>query len=92
MKRQHQSPLAVITQQKIEAVARVLNKRLSEGTPYAKAYLKASISEICVTDQMVSLSGENTAMASLVAAGGVIAEQTRVPRTMHDWRRGGPLF
>jgi len=88
LKRQTQSPLATLTPQKIEAVTKVLIKRLSEPTPYAKAYLKASLTEIRVTDDTVSLCGDHSSMASLVASNGVIAEQLLVPRTMHDWRRG----
>ena len=86
LKRQQQSPLATITPQKIEAVAKILNKRLSEASPFAKAYLKATLSEIRVTDGFASLSGASASMASLVAANGVISEQNAVPRSMHDWR------
>jgi DNA invertase Pin-like site-specific DNA recombinase len=85
LKRQTQSPLAVITPQKIDAVARILNKRLSEATPFAKAYLKAALSEIRVTDGFVSLNGANTAMATLVAANGAIPEQNQVPRFTPEW-------
>ena len=38
--RQRQSPLQTSTPQKVEAVAKILNRRLSESTPFAKAYLK----------------------------------------------------
>jgi hypothetical protein len=72
--------------QKIEAVSKILVKRLTEATPYAKAYLKASLSEIRVTDGIVSLSGENISMARLIATNGALPEQTAVPRTMHGWR------
>jgi DNA invertase Pin-like site-specific DNA recombinase len=84
-KRQHQSPLAVITPMKIEAVAITLNKRLAEASPYAKAYLKASVSEIRVRDGIISPSGSNAALANLVAANGKIDGQNQVPRFREDW-------
>ena len=85
LKRQQQSPLAVITPKKIEAVAKILTQRLSEASPFAKAYLKASLSEIRVTDGFATLSGANASMASLVAGNGVIPEQTGVPRFRGEW-------
>jgi len=85
MKRQQQSPLAVITPTKIEAVANVLNRRLSGASLYAKAYLKTSLSEISVMDDVVSLSGPTSKMASLIAANGDIPEQTGVPRFRGEW-------
>lgn len=88
LKRQQQSPLAVLTPQKIESVAKILNKRLSEPSPFAKAYLKAALDEICVKDGVVNISGANTAMASLIASNGSLDAQPQVPRTMGDWRRG----
>lgn len=39
MKRQKQFPLAVLTARKIESVAKVLNTRLSDASPFAKVYL-----------------------------------------------------
>ncbi len=90
LKRQRQSPLQTLTPQKIEAVARILNRKLSESTPFAKAYLKASLSEIRITDEMVSLSGDNSAMASLIAANGQISGTLSVPRfTPEWWSQGG---
>ena len=85
LKRQQQSPLAVLTPNKIEAVAKILNKRLSETSPFAKAYLKASLQEIRVTDDCVSLSGANAAMATLVANNAAIPEQNGVPRFRGEW-------
>ena len=85
LKRQQQSPLAVLTPNKIEAVAKILNKRLSETSPFAKAYLKASLQEIRVTDDCVSLSGANAAMATLVANNAAITEQNGVPRFRGEW-------
>jgi F0F1-type ATP synthase membrane subunit b/b' len=84
-KRQQQSPLQSITPQKIDAVSKILMKRLSESTPFAKAYLKASLDEIRVTDEMVSLSGANASMASLVASNGAIGAQTGVPSFIPEW-------
>jgi hypothetical protein len=81
IKKQRQSPLAVITPQKIETVAKVLNKKLSESLPFAKAYLKATLSEIRITGETVSLSGENSSMASLIAANGQIEAQNQVGST-----------
>lgn len=84
-KRKQQSPLQVITPQKIAAVSKILNKRMSEATPFAKAYLKASLSEIRVMDDCISLSGDNASMASLIAANGVIPEQNAVPSFSPEW-------
>jgi hypothetical protein len=88
MKRQQQSPLQTITPQKIEAVTKILNKRLTEASPYAKAYLRATVSEIRITDQMVCLSGPNAALAKLVANNAALDGLSTVPSTVPEWRRG----
>ena len=85
LKQQKQSPLASLTPQKIEAVARILNRKLSESLPFAKAYLKASLDDIRVTDDFVSLSGANTTMANLVANNGQIDATASVPRFIPEW-------
>lgn len=85
LKRKQQSPLAIITPQKIEAVSKFLNKRMSEATPFAKSYLKASLSEISIKDDLISMSGANTAMANLVTANGAIPEQNTVPSFTPEW-------
>ena len=90
LKRQRQSPLQIITPQKVEAVAKILNRKLSESTPFAKAYLKASLSEIRITDDTVSLSGGNSSLAQLIAANGQIDGTSTVPRfTPKWWAMGG---
>ena len=85
LKRQRQSPLQAITPQKVEAVAKILNRKLSESTPFAKAYLKASLDEIRVTDEMVCLSGGHATMAGLIAANGQIQGTSSVPRFTPEW-------
>jgi site-specific DNA recombinase len=84
IKLQHRSPLIVITPQKIEAVARVLKSRLTEPTPYARAYLKATLSEIRVRDNTMKISGSHDAMATLIASNGII-QANSVPRSVPDW-------
>jgi len=83
-KRQHQSPLIRLTPQKIDVVARVLNKRLSEATPYARAYLKATLSEIRVKADTLKISGTHDAMAALIASNGIIPADS-VPRSIPEW-------
>ena len=85
MRRQQQSPLQTITPQKIEAVSKILNKRLAEASSYAKAYLKATLSEIRITDEIVSLSGDTKAMMRLIAANGQIDTASAVPRFTPEW-------
>jgi len=85
LKRQRQSPLQTITPQKVEAVAKILNRKLSESMPFAKAYLKASLNEITITDQTVSLCGGSAAMAGLIAANGQIDTASSVPRFTPEW-------
>lgn len=66
LKRQHQTPLNILTPQKIEAVTKVLQKRLTASTPYSRAYLKATLNEIRITDQFLKFSGSHRSMAGLV--------------------------
>ncbi|CAK9253595.1 unnamed protein product [Sphagnum jensenii] len=63
LKRQHNTPLQVLTPQKVEAVSKILIKRLSTPSPYTRAYLKATLKEIRITDEHLKLSGTNTSMA-----------------------------
>ncbi len=73
-----QTPLQTLTPQKIEAVARVLNKRFSSSTPFSRAYLKATISEIRISGDFLRLTGENKTIANLVAANGIIDANKQV--------------
>lgn len=86
IKRQQKSPLQTITPQKIEAVSKILTQRLTEASPYAKAYLRATVSEIRITDQIVSLTGDNQSMANLITSNAAIDGQHTVPRSMSNWR------
>jgi len=88
LKRQQQSPLQTITPQKIKAASNILVKRFTEASSYAKAYLRATVSEIRIHDEMVSLSGDSQAMARLVANNAALEGLSTVPSTMHEWRRG----
>ncbi|CAK9252639.1 unnamed protein product [Sphagnum jensenii] len=81
-----QAPLQTLTPQKIEAVARVLNKRFSTSTPFSRAYLKATISEIRVSGDLLKLSGENKTIADLVASNGKIDADKQVLGSIPDWR------
>lgn len=85
MKRQQQSPLQTITPQKIQATANIMGKRMVMTSPYAKAYLKASVSEIMIKDEVVTLKGDSAALASLVAASGQIDGLNQAPRFREDW-------
>ena len=85
-KRQEQSPLQTITPQKIKATANIINQRLADASPYAKAYLKATVNEISIEGDIVSLSGDSQAMAKLIANNAALEALSEVPRTMQDWR------
>jgi len=88
-KEQHQKPFITITPQKIEAVARVLNRRLSESGAYAKAYLKATLSEIRVRDDEMRISGSNAILVDLTASNGQIDFSKRVvPSIISSWLPG----
>ena len=80
LQRKVQTPLQTLTPQKIEATARVLNKRFSTSTPFSRAYLKATVREIRITGDLLKLRGQNKAMADLVAANGAIDAETGVHR------------
>jgi len=86
LKRQHQAPLNVLTPQKIEAVSKILNKRLATASLYSRAYLRASLSEIRVTEEFLKFSGTRKSMADLVAANGEINATNTVPGSIPDWR------
>jgi len=83
----HQTPLQTLTPQKIEAVARVLNRRLSESTPFSRAYLKATVSEIRINEDVLRLKGANRTMANLVAADGEIVPDAAVLGFIPSWCR-----
>ena len=74
------------TPQKIEAVARVLNKRFSTSTPFSRAYLKATVNEIRITGDVLKIKGCNRTMADLVAANGIISGENQVLRFIPEWR------
>jgi site-specific DNA recombinase len=84
--RQHQTPMQTLTPQKIEAISRVLNKRFSTSTPFSRAYLKATVKEIVVTDDLLKLTGENKTLANLIASNGIIDPNAEVHRFIPDWR------
>ncbi len=80
LQRKHQSPLQTITPQKIEAASRVLKKRFSVSTPFSRAYLKATVSEMRIKGDLLKLRGERKTMANLIAANGMIEPTTEVHR------------
>ena len=86
LKRQHQTSLNILTPQKIEAVAKILAKRLAVPSPYSRAYLKATLTEIRITDENLKLSGSRRSMAGLVANNGNIDSVAGVPMFIPDWR------
>jgi len=83
---QNQSPMQTITPQKIEAITRVLNKRFATSTPFSRAYLKATVKEITVTDNLLKLTGENKSLAELIASNGILDPNAEVHRTVPEWR------
>ena len=86
LQQMHQTPLQSLTPQKIKAAAQVLNRRFSVSTPFSRAYLKATLSEIHVGDEFLRLMGENKAMANLVASNGKIEADKPVLRFIPNWR------
>jgi hypothetical protein len=86
LKRQHQAPLNILTPQKIEAVSKILNKRLATPSQYSRAYLRTSLTEIRITDQFLKLSGTRKSMAELVSANGEITPANTVPGSIPGWR------
>src|SRR5277367_782762 len=86
LQRKHQTPQQTLTPQKIEATARVLDKRFSTSTPYSRAYLKATVREIRISGDFLKLKGDNKAMARLVAANGSIDGKNSVLRYIPEWR------
>ncbi|MGB9153303.1 MAG: recombinase family protein, partial [Alphaproteobacteria bacterium] len=81
-----QIQLQTLTPQKIEAVARVLNRRFSETSPFSRAYLKATISEIRVNGDLLKLKGEHKTLANLIASNGKIDADKSVLGFIPDWR------
>ncbi len=86
LRRQNPTPMQTLTPQKIEAISRVLNKRFSTSTPFSRAYLKATVNEITITDDLLKLSGENKTLAALIASNGIIDPNSAVHRFIPDWR------
>ena len=86
LRRQNQTPMQSLTPQKIEAISRVLNKRFATSTPFSRAYLKATVNEITITDDLLKLSGENKTLADLIASNGIIAPNTSVHSFVPSWR------
>ncbi len=86
LQHKQQTPLQTLTPQKIEAVARTLNKRFSVSTPFSRAYLRATVREIRVTGDFLKVKGENNVMANLVAANGQIDPAAEVRRFIPEWR------
>ena len=74
-----------IVARKIQATANIMSKRMVMTSPYAKAYLKSSVSQIMIKDEIVTLKGDRAALASLVAASGQIDGLNQVPRFRDDW-------
>ncbi len=72
--------------QRVEAVARTMNKRFSTSTPFSRAYIKATLSEIRFTGDFLKLRGEPSKMANLIAAGGQIDPAAEVRRFIPVWR------
>ena len=67
LKAMDKTPSISLTPRKLQAVTNMLNKRLSSASPFARAYLRASRCEIRVRGDDVELSGNNAALAELVA-------------------------
>ena len=86
LRRQNQLPLQNLTPQKIETVSRILNKRFSSSTPFSRAYLKATLKEIRVSNGFLKLRGEHKALAHLVAANGQIEPAGSVLGSIPGWR------
>ncbi len=86
LQRTQQTPFQTLTPQRVEAVARTMNKRFSASTPFSRAYIKATVSEIRFTGDFLKLRGEPRTMASLVAAGGQIDPAAEVRRFIPVWR------
>ena len=67
-------------------LAKVLNNRFSTSTPFSRAYLKATVSEIRITDDLLKLKGENKVLANLIANNGKIAPKGAVLGFIPSWR------
>ena len=75
-----------LTPQRIEAVARVIEKRFSASTSFSRAYLKATLREIRVKGDFLNLTGEYNAIANLIIAGGQIEPEAGVSSFIPVWR------
>jgi hypothetical protein len=73
-------PAIVLTPRKLLAATNMLNKRLSTPSPFARSYLRASRCEIRVRDDEMQLSGDNAALAELVAGSVSASMGSTVPR------------
>lgn len=88
LKQQHQPQMQILTPQKIEAVSKILVKRLATPSPYTRAYLKATLKEIRITDQLLSFKGSRQTLAGLITSNGTIDAATSVPNFISCWRAG----
>ena len=86
LKLQQQAPLNILTPQKIESVSRILKNRLTASSEYSRAYLRATLNEIRITDQFLKLSGQRKSLADLVTANGQISPDKSGPGSIPDWR------
>jgi hypothetical protein len=86
LKRQHQAPLNILTPQKIDAVSKILNKRLTGSSNYSRAYPRATLKEIRLTEDFLRLSGTRKSMDELVAANGEIRPVNMMPGSKPEWR------
>ncbi len=53
---------------------------------FTRAYLKVTVNEIRVHDDLLKLTGENKTMADLIAANGMIDPNAAVHRSIPSWR------
>jgi len=59
------------------------------GQCSSRAYLKATVSEIRVNEDVLKLKRDNRTMANLIAADGIIDPNAIVPRFIPDWCQEG---
>jgi len=85
LKPRQETPIQTLTPQKIDAVSRVILNRLSAPSPFSRAYLKATISEIRVNPQTLTLKGTPSDMANLIASDGQIDASKPVLGFVSDW-------
>ena len=85
LKRKQEMPLATLSAQKINAFTRVIMDRLTASSPFSKAYLKATVSEIRVKDKEITISGEKATLVGLASNGGKL-NAGEVPSFGREWR------